>query len=304
MTIAPRAQYTESSPLHSFPLRPRQADGLKVERLRPEDEDLALSFLSSRPAQTVCMAGLIHENGIESTFNRGTFYACRNPTGELEGVSLVGHATLFEARSERALTALAEQARGCGPLYMILGEEGDVEKFWRVYSGGGQSPRRVCRMTLFEYRLPAGSGEPVTDLRRATPDDLELILPVNAEIIKADHGASPLESDPDGFRRRVARQLSQGKTVLCTEGGELLFKADIAFHTPAASYIEGVYVHPSRRGTGYSSSCLRRVAAHLAGTTELLTGLANRDDARAQGFYLKTGYQPLSDFAAYFLPRR
>src|SRR6185295_294388 len=67
------------------------------------DEDSrteVLKFLERRPIQTAMLTGLIRDNGLRNRFNRGDFYGCRNQRGEFEGVALIGHATLFETRSE------------------------------------------------------------------------------------------------------------------------------------------------------------------------------------------------------------
>ena len=37
-----------------------------------------LKFLAQRPIHTITMMSLIHDNGIVSPFNRGTFYGCRD----------------------------------------------------------------------------------------------------------------------------------------------------------------------------------------------------------------------------------
>ena len=58
-----------------------------------------LAFLAERPTHTVVMAGFIRDHGLISPLNRGTFYACRNRAGRIEGVALVGHATLLETRT-------------------------------------------------------------------------------------------------------------------------------------------------------------------------------------------------------------
>src|SRR5438309_10585309 len=65
------------------------------------------SFLNIRPVHTVVMASFIHDNGIVSELNRGTFYAYRNCDGRLEGVALIGHSTLIEARTDQAMFAFA-----------------------------------------------------------------------------------------------------------------------------------------------------------------------------------------------------
>ena len=63
--------------------------------LHAADESEVLEFLSARPIHTVFMASLIRDNGIVSDFNRGSFFGCRSEDGTLEGVSLLGHATLM-----------------------------------------------------------------------------------------------------------------------------------------------------------------------------------------------------------------
>src|ERR1700749_445152 len=76
----------------------------------PESE--VLDFLSGRPAQSVIMSGLIRDNGFESPFNRGTFHACRDAAGRLEGVALVGHAVYVAAETPAAPRAFARVAQG------------------------------------------------------------------------------------------------------------------------------------------------------------------------------------------------
>ena len=77
----------------------------------PESE--VLDFLSGRPAQAVIMSGLIRDNGFESPFNRGTFHACRDAGGRLEGVALIGHAVYVAADTSRSLRSRATSKRCC-----------------------------------------------------------------------------------------------------------------------------------------------------------------------------------------------
>ena len=120
-----------------------------------------LQFLSQRPIHTVAMMSLIHDNGIVSPFNRGTFYGCRDLNGQLEGVALVGHATLMETVSDRALAALAQVARECPNTHMIMGEKERVADFWSHYSEAGRRQRLACREWLFELSWPIEAREPV-----------------------------------------------------------------------------------------------------------------------------------------------
>ena len=107
-----------------------KVDTISVDRLMHGAETEVLQFLAQRPIHTVAMMSLISDNGLVSPLNRGTFYGCRDLNGNLEGVALVGHATLMETVSDRALAALAQVAQQCANTHMIMGEKERVADFW------------------------------------------------------------------------------------------------------------------------------------------------------------------------------
>src|SRR3954468_21448206 len=99
-------QFTESNKATARTTASEHESSLSVHPLTERhDEGEVLDFLAERPVHTVVMAGLIRDNGLESPFNRGTFYACRDSAGSLAGVALIGHATFVEARTDSALRA-------------------------------------------------------------------------------------------------------------------------------------------------------------------------------------------------------
>ena len=92
-----------------------------VEQLTEAEHAEVLSFLAENPVHTVCMAGIIRDNGLESEHNRGTFWGCRNSEGRLEGVALIGHHTLIEARTRRAAREFALMVKnGMTPAQALL----------------------------------------------------------------------------------------------------------------------------------------------------------------------------------------
>src|ERR1044072_378037 len=95
-------------------------DAVEVQLLTAKDEFEVLTFLSQRPIHTLTMKSLIRDNGLVSPLNRGNFYGCRDVNGQLEGVPIVGHATLMETVSDRALHALAQVARECPHTYTLM----------------------------------------------------------------------------------------------------------------------------------------------------------------------------------------
>lgn len=263
---------------------------VSVAELAEAERTEVLAFLAERPVHTVIMAGLIRDNGIVSAHHRGTFWGCRNAAGRLEGVALIGHATLIEARTDRAVQEFAQVAQTYTRLHLIMGECERVAEFWRSYADNGQPMRRACRELLFELRQPPTGPEEVAHLRLATPADIDLILPVQAQLAEAESGINPLNVDPIGFRQRCLRRIEQGRISVLTENGQLLFKADVQAETPEVVYLEGIYVNPATRGTGLGRRCFNRLSRQLLTRTKCVCLLVNEENERAQTFYRKSGY--------------
>ncbi len=266
-------------------------------------ESEVLDFLSGRPAQAVIMSGLIRDNGFESPFNRGTFHACRGAGGGLEGVALVGHAVYVAADTAPALRAFARIAQGQQHAHMILGEEALGGRFWKHYAPAGQPPRLFSREVLYELRWPVSAPAPVGGLRPATLDDLMLVMPVHAALAYQESGVNPLDVDLHGFRMRCARRIEHGRVWVLVEGGNLLFKADIASDTPECVYLEGVYVDPASRQQGYGLRCLSQLGCALLERTKCVSALVNEQNFAAQALFNKAGYKLRGRYDTVFLER-
>jgi uncharacterized protein len=279
-------------------------ESVSVARLANSDAAEVLNFLSRRPIHTIAMTGLIHDNGIVSPFNRGTFYGCRDLNGQLEGVALVGHATLMETVSDRALAALAQIARECPNTHLIMGEKDRVADFWDHYADTGRRQRLACREWLFELSWPVEARERVEGLRPATVNELELVMPVQAELAHLESGINPLEVDPKGFRERCLRRIEQGRTWVVVENGLLVFKADVISKTPEVNYLEGIWLREDCRsknlGTRFMSELMRR----LLENTKSVCILVNETNEWAQGFYRKCGFHFRATYETIFLPRK
>jgi ribosomal protein S18 acetylase RimI-like enzyme len=277
---------------------------VQVSRLANNDTEEVLEFLGQRPIHTVAMMSLIHDNGIVSPFNRGTFYGCRDLQGQLEGVALVGHATLMETVSDRALAALAQVARECSSTHLIMGEKERVTDFWSYYSEAGRRQRLTCREWLFELTRPVDAREAVAELRPAHADELQLVMPIQAELAYIESGVNPMDVDPMGFRERCLRRIEQGRTWVVVENGELIFKADVISKTAEVIYLEGVWLREDGRhknlGTRFMSGLMRR----LLEDTKSICLLVNETNKRAHGFYRKCGFHFRATYETIFLPRK
>lgn len=276
-------------------------DSLTILPLKEEEEVEVLEFLAARPIHTVFMAGFIRDNGIVSPFNRGKFYACRNGQGRLEGVALIGHATLVEARSDEAMAAFARLAQRDEPAHIIMGEEAKIEAFWKHYSEAVRAPRLVCRELLLEQRWPVENFSEVDALRPARLDDLDHVVSAHAAMAYEEIGVNPLESDPIGFRLRTARRIEQGRVWVLIENDKLIFKADIVSDTPDVIYLEGVYVNPDERSKGYGSRCLMTLGRVLLARVVSISLLVNEHNEAAVALYRKAGFQLRSYYNSIFL---
>ena len=277
---------------------------VSVERLTNSDAVEVLQFLAQRPIHTVTMMSLIHDNGIVSPFNRGTFYGCRDLKGQLEGVALVGHATLMETVSDRALAALAQIARECPNTHMIMGEKERVADFWSHYSEAGRRQRSACREWLFELSWPVEAREPVAGLRPAKASELELVMPIQAELAFAESGVNPLHVDPRGFRERCLRRIEQGRTWVVVEDDQLIFKADVVSKTSEVIYVEGVWLHEEYRHKNFGTRFMSELMRRLLEDSKSVCLLVNETNTWAQGFYRKCGFHFRATYETIFLPRK
>ncbi|HYO92639.1 MAG TPA: GNAT family N-acetyltransferase [Pyrinomonadaceae bacterium] len=284
--------------------RATSANLLQAQLLKNADRDEALSFLAARPLHTVMLAGFIRDNGMESPLNRGQFYATRDRLGRINGLALIGHATLIETESSEALAAFARIARSCGNAHMLMGEQDKVQTFWTSYAEEGLTPRLICREMLYEQRWPVEVRDAVRGLRQATLDDLNLIMPVHAQMAFEESGVNPMETDAVGFRLRCARRIEQGRVFVWVEEGRLIFKADIVSDTPDGIYLEGVYVASEERGKGHGLRCISQLSRNLLARTKSVCLLVNENNWKAQAFYLSAGYKLRATYETIFLTQQ
>jgi ribosomal protein S18 acetylase RimI-like enzyme len=280
---------SEQRPL--LPFLSAAPDLRNVKELTNDDLEEALNFLKVNPVQTVVMSSFIADNGIVSKLNRGSFFGYRSASGDLEGIALIGHTTLVEARSEDALMALAFAARfPTTPIHLIMSSGRKAERFHTYMTGGVIQPRLTCVELLFEAAFPFAVQKCNWDIRPAEPEQLELVAEAQAEIAFVECGVDPMLKDRDGFLKRVARRIEQKRIFTVVKDGILVFKADVIAETPEAIYLEGVYVAPSYRGQGVGSACLSHLTVQLLERVSHVCLLSNVDHVDAHRTFTRAGF--------------
>jgi predicted GNAT family acetyltransferase len=260
-------------------------------RLTVKDEPQVQQFLAQRALHNVVMAGMMMDNGLESEFNRGTFYGCRDAaTGRLDGVALIGHAVFIDARCEEALRQFVKLTQKFSRAHMLMGEQKMIERFWKFYAPSGQPKRHACREVLFELDKPPAQSDEFANLRPAQVSDLSQVVPVHATMAFEESGVNPLQVDPDGFRERCHRRIEKRRTWVFVDQNQLIFKADIISDTREVVYLEGVYVDPEHRGKGLGSRCLMQLTRTLLNRSGSVSVLVNQERQPAQEFFKKLGF--------------
>jgi uncharacterized protein len=240
----------------------------------------------------VVMSSLIRDNGIVSDLHRGAFFGYRGDEGALEGVALIGHSTLIEARSDDAIRAFAAAARSAAtPIHMIMSAGTTAERFWDSFAGGVRRPRVKCIERLFEVSLPFLVTDCPYDIVPAREEHLEQVAAAQAEIAFLECGRDPLVVDPDGFRQRVLRRIRRGRVFVAVENGEMIFKADIIAEAGGTVYLEGVYVAPRMRNGSVGAACLARLNRDLLQRAERICLLSNVEFTEAHECYLRAGFR-------------
>lgn len=271
-----------------------------VEALVNGNKHEVLKFLAARPLSTFIQTSWIRDNGLVSPHNRGMFYGYRDAAGQLAGVALVGHITLFETQNDLALAAFANLAHTCPSAYAILGEKNQISRFMVHFLQGGPPPRLACRELLLQKQT-AENLITLSSLRPANPEELELVVPVHAQTAFKESGINPLDVDAVGFTERCAHRIKQGRVWVSIENGRLKFKADVVSDTPDVVYLEGVYVSAEHRANGYGARCLTQLTNYLLERTKSVCLLVNETNSAAQKSYQKAGYQFREHYETLFL---
>lgn len=274
----------------------------KLVKLREKNKSEVIAFLAERSIHTVVMSSFIADNGIENPNNRGKFYGYRDNRGNLQGVALIGHTTLIEARSENAVFRFAQIARKSEtPIHFMMSDGDTIETFWENFIGEPIKPRLVCTERLFEISKSAPLPKTTANLRLATEAELVPVAEAHAEVALLESGTNPMERDREGFLRRTLARIQKGRTWIVFENDELLFKADIVAENADVVYLEGIYVNPKRRGQSLAAKCLSHLSGVLLEKVKHVCLLSNVEFEQAHRAYQKAGFSMRETYQTIFV---
>jgi ribosomal protein S18 acetylase RimI-like enzyme len=194
-------------------------------------------------------------------------------------------------------TNLVPSGSGCGAFAevegaararLVIGEENAVADFWAVANDRLPRPRedRPGQPVYVLEEPPEPGG---TQLRDATRDDFELLVPACAEAHREELGINPLERDPESFRWRTRVQIEDRRSWLWVEDGTILFKAEASAWTPSAVQLQQVWVDPQVRGRGYAQRGMRDLCRLLLERVPAVCLFVRAENAPAIRVYENVG---------------
>jgi ribosomal protein S18 acetylase RimI-like enzyme len=183
---------------------------------------------------------------------------------------------------------------------MLIGEAGAVSELWGAMSSRVPGPREDRPgQPVFLIRDPPPPVE--SDLRPATLDDLELLLPACAAAHEEELGIDPMRRDPEGFRWRTRSQIEQGRSWLWVEEGVILFKAEASAWTPSAVQLQQVWVDVPARRHGYATRGLTELCRLLLERVPAVCLFVRAENVAAIRLYERVGMQHVLDYRSLLL---
>lgn len=187
----------------------------------------------------------------------------------------------------------ADGPRTCGS---IVGPADQVMPLWqRLEPAWG--PARSVRpdQPFLVMRQPSElAADPL--VRTVTMAEIDALYPASVAMYTEEVGVSP-EQGP-GYRGRVAQLVSRGWAFARIERGEVVFKAEVGAATPSACQVQGVWVHPDRRGEGIAAPAMAAVVElALRTVAPAVTLYVNAHNTAVRAVYDRVGFERTTTFA-------
>lgn len=277
-------------------VRPR-AESARL--LDDRDRAAVLALCDADPVANVFVASRLRAFGL-AVGRLGAQMWGHEEGGQLTAACYAGaNLVPVEARTPQAIAAFADRAlrqgRRCSS---VVGPAGAVTELWahlRPYWGPAREVRAV-------QPLMAISGPPVAEpdmaVRRVRADEIDILLPACIAMFTEEVGVSPLSGDGGvAYRARVTELIRSGRAFARIEDGTVVFKAEVGAATPQACQVQGVWVHPSRRGQGLAAPGMAAVVAESQRAIAPVVSLYVNDfNLPARAAYRRAGFTEVGRF--------
>jgi predicted GNAT family acetyltransferase len=264
-------------------------DGAAVRRVFEDD-----------PIGSCMVAARVADYGIDPNSIGGELWTRRGAEESLcyAGANLIplrGRLSDLNAFADAAMSA----SRRCSSL---VGRAELVMPMWRRLESAWGPARDVREQQplMSLSAMPTCAIDP--GVRQVRPDELDSYLVAAVDMFIGEVGVDPRLGDGGrGYRRRVASLIAAGRAWARFEHGEVVFKAEVGSQSPAVGQIQGVWVHPERRGQGLGTAGTATLAAVIVGTGRIASLYVNDFNTVARATYDRVGFVDVGTFATVLL---
>ncbi|PXY26175.1 GNAT family N-acetyltransferase [Prauserella sp. PE36] len=207
-------------------------------------------------------------------------------------IPLRGNAAALRSFADRALRRQRTCSSLVGPSEQVLGLWDELVAEW----GPAREVRHDQPLMALD-RLPAVPVD--REVRPVRPDELDRYLPAAIAMFVEEVGVDPRAGDGGAsYRARVAELIAGGRAFARFENGEVVFKAEIGALSETVGQIQGVWVHPDRRGHGLGSAGTAAVSTRLIrGMGRVASLYVNSFNSPALAAYRKIGFRQVGRYA-------
>ncbi|MDR7300693.1 GNAT family N-acetyltransferase [Haloactinomyces albus] len=264
-----------------------------------EERDLSSvrSLLDSDPVAACMVASRVEDAGVHPLRLGGELWGYGS---RLEGLCFSG-VNLIPLRGDRdAMRAFASRAlrrrRVCSSL---VGPSAQVLTLWDELAPTWGPAREVRAEQPLLVMSEPPSGRVDDLVRPVRPDELDRYLPAAVAMFTEEVGIDPRsEGGAAGYRARVAELIAGGRAFARFENGEVVFKAEVGAMSRSVGQIQGVWVHPDRRGSGLGTAGTAAVADRLVrGMGRTASLYVNAFNVAARAAYRRVGFEQRGSFS-------
>ncbi|OBG34476.1 MULTISPECIES: GNAT family N-acetyltransferase [Mycolicibacter] len=256
--------------------------------------------LEEDPIGSCMVAARVADHGVDPRSIGGELWT----RGGVDESLCYAGANLIPLRGAPAdLTAFADKAVGairrCSSL---VGRAELVLPMWQrlADSWGPARDVRESQPLMALHAMPACPMD--AEVRQVRPDELDAYLVAAVDMFIGEVGVDPRAGDGGrAYRRRVANLIASGRAWARFERGEVVFKAEVGSQSPAVGQIQGVWVHPDRRGRGLGAGGTAMLAGVIVGTGRIASLYVNDFNEVARSTYERVGFTQVGTFATVLL---
>lgn len=270
-----------------------------VRSMSPPDLDDVTRLLDRTRHLDVFVGSRVYASGLVPSRLGGELWGFHEDH-DLRALCFAGANLVPVAATPRAARTFADLAarrgRRCSS---IVGMSEAVLVMWDVLrpEWGPAREVRSCQPVMAITSPPAVPGD--EQVRRVRPNEIDLLLPAAVAMFTEEVGVSPLTTDGGAFyRARLTELVQAGRAFARFEAGRIIFKAEIGAVTPYACQVQGVWVHPDRRGEGLSVGGMAAVTRYaLRDIAPAVSLYVNDFNIAARHAYRRVGFTDVGEFA-------